>query len=219
MINETIQSPTTLVHHLSREPAVLDRIADAGTNLSVWQRNPDPDIALELNSLFSPKWRDVRQLTSVGSFDADVRAHLIQQGAAPEQLGYFCADLRKLANIFFRICRGLQVNFRLFTSDEDDCRRFHVDYRYLRLICTYQGAGTEWLTNDQVDREAYERGAPNTAIVRYGIPNHLESFWVGIFKDDACPGNTGNGLMHRSPPASASKRERVVFCLDASRRR
>lgn len=129
-----------------------------------------------------------------------------------------------VAKQFFSLSGNSQVKFRLLTTDDDDCRRFHVDFRQLRLLCTYQGPGTEWLTNDQVDRDALDRGEPNESIIKFGTPLHLKPFWVGLMKDERhidnhlqnSLRNTGNGLVHCSPPMGDQYQIRVVFCLDAT---
>ena len=106
------------------------------------------------------------------------------------------------------------MTLRLKTTESDDCRRFHVDRTRLRLLCTYQGPGTEWLTDAQVDRAAQRSGAPNEDIVRFGHPSCFRPFWVGVMKGDAYSNNAGRGLVHRSPPIAGSGQARVLFCLD-----
>jgi len=78
----------------------------------------------------------------------------------------------------------------------------------------YRGPGTEWLTDVQVDRVAQASGAPNECIIRFGEPSQFDSFWVGVMKGNAYPGNAGRGLVHRSPPIAGSGQTRVLFCLD-----
>ncbi|MCG7960800.1 MAG: DUF1826 domain-containing protein, partial [Candidatus Thiodiazotropha taylori] len=116
---------------------------------------------------------------------------------------------------YFSISKSRNVTMRLVTTNEDDCPRFHVDQTQLRLLCTYRGPGTEWLSDQQVDRAAQRSGAPNEEIIRYGEPNVFEPFWVGIMKGNAYPGNAGQGLVHRSPQISGSGKTRVLFCLDS----
>ncbi|MCG7941717.1 MAG: DUF1826 domain-containing protein, partial [Candidatus Thiodiazotropha taylori] len=124
-------------------------------------------------------------------------------------------DLRRVAEHYFSISKSRNVTMRLVTTNEDDCPRFHVDQTQLRLLCTYRGPGTEWLSDQQVDRAAQRSGAPNEEIIRYGEPNVFEPFWVGIMKGNAYPGNAGQGLVHRSPQISGSGKTRVLFCLDS----
>ena len=103
---------------------------------------------------------------------------------------------------------------RLETTDTSKCHRFHVDRTRLRLLCTYRGPGTEWLTDAQVDRTALNNGSTNEDIIRCGSPHRFAPFWVGIMKGNAYPGNAGRGLVHRSPPIASSGQTRVLFCLD-----
>jgi hypothetical protein len=74
--------------------------------------------------------------------------------------------------------------------------------------------GTEWLADDQVDREALARHRPNEAILRWGVPQRLEPFWVAMLKGDLYPGGAGRGQVHRSPPIAAAGIVRVLFSLD-----
>lgn len=156
---------------------------------------------------------DRRLPTSAASFGGDIRTHLEQHGLNTVGFRHLHADLCGLAELYFSIAGGRDVQFRLFTTDRDDCRRFHVDRCHTRLLCTYQGPGTEWLTNEQVDRVAQSRCAPNEKIIRFGEPCRLDSFWVAIMKGD--PGNSGQGLVHRSPPVEGTGQIRTLFCLDS----
>ena len=97
---------------------------------------------------------------------------------------------------------------------DDGCRRYHVDRSHLRLLSTYRGPGTEWLTNEQVDRDNLRSGAPNEDIVRYGQPYRMAPFWVGLFKGSLYPNMADSGLVHRSPPIDGTGQFRVRFCLD-----
>lgn len=65
----------------------------------------------------------------------------------------------------------------------------------------------------QLDRSAQHRYAANEEIIRFGKPQQLDAFWVGIMRGD--PKNHGSGLVHRSPEISGTGVTRVVFCLDA----
>ncbi len=209
----SVAEPTP--HLLSANFDVLGQITEPDVNLCVWQRPVQDEILNEICRLRPNQLRDVRRQTSLQTFDDDVRESLLEGGLDPREFRRFLEDLTLIAAPFFEVVKGHETKFRLLTTDQDDCRRFHVDYRHLRLLCTYQGPGTEWLSDEQVDRDAYENGGSNEKIIRFGEPSRLEPFWVGILKDDAYPNNQGKGLVHRSPPVSGSGQTRVVFCLDA----
>ena len=193
---------------------VLRDIREPGINLCLWQRSVNRAVSSELSSLRATHLPDMRCCTSSASFDDDVNALLQQQDLDPMAFENWRIDLRLLADVFFSLSEDRDVSLRLEMKDGDGCRRFHVDRMHLRLLCTYHGPGTLWLTDAQVDRAAQENGEPNDKIIRFGEPSYFETFWVGIMKGDAYPGNTGRGLVHRSPPIAGSGRNRVLFCLD-----
>jgi hypothetical protein len=193
---------------------VLHRILEPGVNLGLWQRPAQQAITRELLPLQATQLPDVRCWTSLASFDEDLCALLGQQGLEPSAFEHWRLDLGRLAELFFGISERRDVALRLETTEVDGCRRFHVDRTHLRLLCTYRGPGTEWLTDAQVDRVAQINGASNDGIIRFGEPSRFEPFWVGVMKGDAYPGNAGHGLVHRSPPIAGSGQTRVLFCLD-----
>jgi len=207
-------SPPTSPHAVGDQPDVLHGILDPGVNLCLWQRPAQAAVSRELASLRATDLPDVRCPTSPGSFDDDVITLLQQQGLAPQAFEHWRADMRRLADLYFKSSEDRDVTLRLVTTEEDDCRRFHVDRTHLRLLCTYRGPATEWLTDDQVDRLAQSTGAPNEGIIRFGEPAEFQPFWAGILKGDAFPGNAGHGLVHRSPPIEGTGQTRVLFCLD-----
>jgi hypothetical protein len=200
-------------HVVGDVPDVLYQIRDPGVNLSLWRRPSEAAIAHELASLDASQLPDRRHPTSADSFDDDVVDLLQRQGLDPLNFKRLRVDLSCVAGHFFNVSQGSDAKFRLLTTDADDCRRFHVDTRDLRLLCTYRGPGTQWLRNAQVDREALRRGAPNEDIIRSGEPSEIEPFWVGIMKGEHR--GEGSGLVHRSPPLAGSGQTRVLFCLDA----
>ena len=207
--------PSAAPHVIGDNPDVLRQVVNPTVNLCLWQRPAQPAVIRELSSLQASDLPDVRCPTSLDSFDDDVSTLLQQQGLDPLAFTIWRADIRRLADFYFSVSENRDVTLRLVTTEEDDCRRFHVDRTHLRLLCTYRGLGTEWLTNEQVDRLAQSTGAPNEDIIRFGEPSQFEPFWVGVMKGDAYPGNAGQGLVHRSPPIAGSGQTRVLFCLDS----
>ena len=198
---------------VGNQAKVLSRILEPGVNLSLWQRPAQQAITQEL-SIFQTPLSAMRCWTSRASFYDDVDTLLRQQALDPSAFKHWRIDLRRLADVFFGLSEDRDVSMRLETKDDNGCRRFHVDRTHLRLLCTYHGPGTLWLTDAQADRAAQENGEPNDKIIRFGEPSCFETFWVGIMKGDAYPGNAGRGLVHRSPPIAGSGRTRVLFCLD-----
>ncbi len=209
-----LDTPTdTHPHRVGADAEVFQQILDPEVNLCLWQRPAQASIKGEVMKLGPSDLPDVRHATSRDTFDEDVIRLLHENGLDPSGFGSLRADMRNLARRFADVSEGRPVRIRFFTTAEDDCRRFHLDRTHLRMICTYQGPGTEWLEDAQVDRTAQRGGAPNSEIIRYGEPSQLQAFWVGLMKGD--PANVGAGLVHRSPTIKGTGTTRVVLCLDS----
>lgn len=200
-------------HILGTQPEVLRNIQNPGVNLCLWQRAPQADIAREVAILAPGQFPDRRLKTTQRTFSSDVTALLRDKGLDPADFKHLLVDTCAIADQFFAVSGDREVRFRLMTIDSDNCHRFHVDTRALRLLCTYRGPGTEWLSDAQVDRAALARGAPNEAVARFGEPFRFETHWVGIMRGE--PDRDGSGLVHRSPKLVGTDQTRVVFCLDA----
>ena len=207
---ELIDSP--LRHDIGDSAAVLQRATDPDVHLSLWRRPVNEAIVQELAQLKASDLSNTRRATSCASFDTDVSALLQEQGHDPAAFQSLRADMSQLITIFSAVSSGRDMKFRLLTTGSDDCRRFHLDRLQWRLLCTYQGPGTEWLTDAQVDREALVRCRPNGEVLRFGQASRFETCWVGILKGD--PKNIGSGQVHRSPPIADSGRVRVLFSID-----
>lgn len=206
--------PFVSSHVETERQDVLSHIKSPEINLSLWRRSALPDVVNEVSILEASALPDIRSETSPVTFDDDISALMRGKGLDPEDFEHWRRDLRLLADLYFELCEDRAVTLRLETSDQARCPRFHVDRTHLRLLCTYRGQSTEWLSHSQTDRQAQMSGAPNEDIIRFGLPSNFGLFTVGIMKGDAYPGSSGFGLVHRSPPVAGPDRTRVLFCLD-----
>ena len=99
---------------------------------------------------------ELRCQTSPGRFASDVRALLIYAGFDPNAYPNWNEDMRALADMFCTLANGRDLKARLETTGDDACRRYHVHGLHLRMLCTYRGAGRQWLAGAQVDRAKRE---------------------------------------------------------------
>ena len=204
-----------IAHLIGDTPDILARINELCVNICIWQRPSIDQIERELASLTPRDLPDVRCHCTLNNFDAAVTRLMANQGLSTDLFKHWREDLLNIARIYFPLTKGRRVTMRLETTDQDGCPRFHTDRTHLRLLCTYLGPGTEWLRDDQANREAQLAGAPNSEILLTDEPSQLGRFWVGLLKGSAFPGNSLNGLIHRSPPSQGLGVNRVLFCLDS----
>lgn len=132
--------------------------------------------------------------TAQGSPDAAVRELLRELPFAARALG---GDVGLLARLFARLTGETEIRLRLEHVADNACRCHHVDAVRLRLLCTYAGAGTEWL------------GAG-------GQCHRMPAMQVGVFKGSVFP-DTAPRILHRSPPVAhlpPPRRSRLLLCID-----
>jgi Protein of unknown function (DUF1826) len=97
--------------------------------------------------------------------------------------------------------------------------RFHVDKVTVRLVCTFAGSGTEYLSEEDVDRRWLGHAARGASDEASGLMRpsarvrRAEAHDVVLLKGEAWPKNSGRGAVHRSPAASAAS-PRLVMTLD-----
>ncbi|MGB0678868.1 MAG: DUF1826 domain-containing protein [Polyangiales bacterium] len=111
-----------------------------------------------------------------------------------------------------------EVGVRIAQLDRAMCPRFHVDRVTLRVVCTMAGCGTQFVSNDDVDRSRLGHAASDTTdeasglLCVSGCIRHAQPFDLVFLKGEAWTDNAGRGAVHRSPAVHAVS-PRVVMTL------
>lgn len=196
---------------LCRTAAELSAIRQPGVTLALWRRPLPTGLAAQLARFTGADRPSFRLATTPDEAEEDIAAAL---PAARRTAGPLLDDIARLVRLYADLVGCPAVMLRLDSVTGDGCRFFHADHVGLRLLCTYQGAGTQWLPDEAVNRPALGRG-DNDAVI--ADPTRLQTFGaghVGLLKGESWPGNRGRGLVHRSPPAAPSGLSRLLLCLD-----
>ncbi|MCC5797554.1 MAG: DUF1826 domain-containing protein [Methylophaga sp.] len=208
-----LYSPTSV---FGDEPMVMTRIYDAEVNLAVWNRRPErqvidyaellcqQSVALQIRSIVEP---------------ASAMEFLIEE--LPDKPGRlnFVKDVAGLAEMFADLFELERVGIRLSIIDNTMCPRFHTDHLPCRLVTSYAGAATQWLPEVTVDRSKLGAGAA-------GLPDHQSGIYrdsdmiqqlntsdVALLKGEGWQGNSGYGIVHRSPAINVDEK-RLLLTLD-----
>ncbi|EMR12971.1 hypothetical protein MPL1_07473 [Methylophaga lonarensis MPL] len=208
--------PYSPISVFADEPMVMTRIYDAEVNLAVWNRSLarqvvdyaellcQQSVALQLRSIVEP---------------ASTTQHLID--GLPDKTGRldFVKDVAGLVEMFADLFELERVGIRLSIIDNTMCPRFHTDHLPCRLVTSYAGAATQWLPEATVDRSKLGAGAA-------GLPDHLSGIYcdpamiqqlntgdVALLKGDGWHGNSGYGIVHRSPAINIDEK-RLLLTLD-----
>lgn len=215
----TAPPPRSLGHVCEEaDPVVLREIARSEVNLAIWQRAVPSAWQGPLEAILQarePLALDLGTPDEAALF-SELRRFL--RPSADWSLRLLADDMAKLARVFSDLSGKRHCRLRLTRVEDDGCALFHADTLALRLVCTYHGAGTQWLENSNVRREelgAQGRTIPaaNAAIVI--DPSGIRSLSPGdvaVFKGRLHPG--GEPLVHRSAPLRSAFDRRIFLCID-----
>jgi hypothetical protein len=189
------------------DPMVLTAIHRPGVHLAICHR-PLPR-ALSGSALRRLLAAAPFTLTATGTPDElPDRIAARAPSPVPAALMFDLADLAELFGILDD--RRERVRVRLEALVHDGCRKWHADTVGLRLLCTYRGAGTQWLSMDGGAQVARSMQTPPPPCAIRQIPAGA----IAILKGECYPDNAGNGCIHRSPPAGPGRRARLLLCVD-----
>ena len=195
-----------------REVLDLTSIFDPGVNVVTLQRGTPRALAEDAKR--AVELPGFRRLFTVGP--------AVAAGIVSDELSEFpclAEDVRFWVECIAELADAERVGVRLARLDSPMCPRFHVDRVTMRLVTTYQGLGTEFVSNEHVDRRhlghaALGIGDEASGLLRVGhCVRAAEPFDVVVLKGEAWPDNAGRGAVHRSPSASAGS-PRLVMTLD-----
>ncbi|ALO45395.1 DUF1826 domain-containing protein [Pseudohongiella spirulinae] len=190
-------------------PAGLSAIYSEGINLAEWQRPSATAVRGFASELVRHKPNFSLCQILPADVDAEALAALIPDTNKTLKHARiaFLQDIRLLCDMYACLFDLQQIGLRMTVLNRAMCPKFHVDQVVCRLICTYFGAGTEWLPESAVNRAGPElQMATDIQCINEGH--------VALLKGEKWPGNAGRGIVHRSPAASAS-RPRLVMTLDS----
>ncbi|BAI96721.1 hypothetical protein Sj15T_11770 [Sphingobium sp. TA15] len=199
------ESPTHVVE--DSDGAVLAIIRAPEINLAIWRRPLGAALVDWIGRLDLQAIEDLRFETALATLDEDIRDGLGEAGYPEGDI--LAADIVDLARHVMSVTGEEDAVIRLEIVEDDACRRFHADYVTARLICTYAGLGTQWLSSE--DAAARDAGMP---LAEHAIRS-LAAGDVGLFKGRIWAPE--NAIIHRSPPISGTGAKRLVLVVSPGR--
>jgi hypothetical protein len=196
---------------------VLTDIYREDINIAVWQRELSDTLKKSVDSFVvsNPNLQISMTLTP-----QDALSSVSDALGNTDQLELI-ENIVELVDMFCCLFELKRAGLRLRALDRAMCPRFHVDKVPCRLITTFQGIATEWLSHQVVNREKLGAGNNGKSDSQSGIFKNqreirrLSSGDVALLKGELWDGNEGAGLVHRSPTLTAGQR-RLLLTLDFS---
>jgi len=131
---------------MGRDPDILNDIRSPGVAAAIWTRRCDAGFE---------DWIDRLPDDSLPEFRTVVPVHLAEAAAiaacdqakipAGPELDMLTGDIAALALILAKALNTRRVRIRLDVASDVMCPKFHMDNVQARLLCTYRGAGTEYV--------------------------------------------------------------------------
>jgi len=216
MIMTNLESSSFVSSHVVN-PSIddLDAILSPACNLALWKRPTSPaPIAIQelVNSPFQSLQLVYDRSQPIDIIGAYFDEHLSLKAVDAYPL---FSDIMTIAKKFVSLCSDKVIGIRLERITNDNCKSFHIDYLSLRLICTYWGAATEWLENSNVNREGLGQNRNDLVWKNEDDIKQFKTSWVGVLKGENYEGNSGNGVVHRSPQiADLKNADRILLRMD-----
>ncbi|EKE79950.1 hypothetical protein A10D4_12238 [Idiomarina xiamenensis 10-D-4] len=182
--------------------SILTRFFDDGVNAACWQRSLSAPLQHYAQYLCQTTPLSLNRQVDEHSVRHLLERHLPEHAARHQLID----DVQLLVAMAMVLFDANNIGLRLRVLDNAMCPKFHVDKLMCRWLCTYHGAATEWLANDDVARQSM------TALTEQ--PRYASCGEVMLLKGEAWPGNAGNGLVHRSPAIQNKATKRLLLSLD-----
>jgi len=200
----------------SDNATVLADIYRDDINIATWKRTLSEDLLGAAMHMLGANlfFRISTSVTPTDTFDSLYGA--LGESTHAEVLA---KDIAEIVGMFCCLFELEQVGLRLTVLDRAMCPKFHVDRVPCRLVTTYSGIATEWLSHQDVNRKKLGVGSQGKSDERSGLyQNHtdihrLKAGDIALLKGESWSGNEGAGLVHRSPTIE-NQEKRLLLTLD-----
>ena len=189
-------------------PRELKKIHEKEINVAIYERDISP-LKVEIQALMSQNI----ELHASGQIDDILET--IAKNLNPEHCPLLFQDIRELLWLFKETSGASKIKLYLASIHADMCRRFHCDYNHLRMLCTYSGPGTLWLSDANVNRAVLNAGGDNQSIViNQQQINQVKTGDIIILKGAFYSKEGTKAAVHRSPAIESTGEKRLLIRLD-----
>jgi len=198
-------------HRRSTSIDVLEEIHDLAINISIYERDTSK-LGAEIADLMR------NEVTWKYSGSIDMILDSINRDLSENQYPLIRQDIRHLLEAFKNTTQTDNFKILLASINNNMCRKFHTDVNDLRLLCTYTGPGTLWLTDDNINRANLgHRGDNSTIVINEEDIRQVPTGAVAILKGAVYPQKKSHAVVHRSPTIEESGEKRLLLRIDTNK--
>jgi Protein of unknown function (DUF1826) len=192
----------------------LHLINRVDTNLAFHKRGPDAEILSYVNLLLQYDFKGINSIVNCDNLNSVLSVAMDEFGFQTEGKIKLKEDIRKICEYFFSITQASNLRLILKVVNHNACAKFHTDAYDLRLLCTYVGSGTEWVSDQHVNRKKLINGTNEEIIRDFTKVRSLKPFDVAILKGEIPTRPGVKGIVHRSPSIEHTGEKRLLLRLD-----
>lgn len=192
------------------QPRVLRMIRRSEIDLAIWRRELPAALSSWLDASPIGEWPSLRHVLAPAEIARTLRRHF--DGAGIEHCdgrAMLIDDVTRLATLYADALRVTHVHLRLEPVHDNACTKFHRDCVIARLVTTYHGPGTEWVTAENAAKALSLQHDYDGQLL------HVPTQSVAMFK--GCLGGGEAGVHHRSPQIARTGVTRLFLCANASK--
>lgn len=179
-------------------------------NIVISERNID-NLTHEINQLLQ------QDITFRASGNIHKIINEITAFLTPDSYQLLIEDIREVLNTFNNVANTNEFKLQLATVNTNLCRRFHTDINDLRMLCTYSGPGTLWLSDDNINQKALNNYRSNANIViNENKINQVKTGALVLLKGALFPNKITKAAVHRSPTIEESGEKRLLLRIDTN---
>ena len=188
--------------YFTDDPLKISEIYRKNINISIWQRELDSKL-IQAGEYILQENPEL-QLSEVVD-PGNINEILIKELGSSKELLTFSNDISNIVNMFCNLFELKKVWLRLDAIDQPMCPRFHADNVKCRLVTTYIGPATQWLSHHKVNRAKLGHGNEGKTDAESGLFSknsdiqQLSPGHIALLKGESLDGNQGAGIVHRSP--------------------
>ncbi|CAL2075698.1 DUF1826 domain-containing protein [Tenacibaculum sp. 190524A02b] len=203
--------PTTVIKNwiTGTTPDILKKIHQKDINVAIYNRNID-SLQEEINNLLK------QDISVIGSGSISNILNEVAKIITPNKFYLTYKDIKNSLILFSKVTGTNSFQLLIETINTNMCRKFHTDVNDLRMLCTYSGPGTLWLTEDNINRKALDTYKANESIVIN--ENNIQQAQTGaviILKGSVYKEKT-KAAVHRSPTIEENGEKRILLRIDTT---
>lgn len=191
-------------------PEVFKHIHQSEINIAIYDRDTTA-FAAEVEHLLE---QDI-EFRSKGTIEAILAA--LPTAVSVKDCPLMVQDIKDLLYEFKQLTAKEEFRLLLATINTNMCRKFHTDVNELRMLCTYSGPGTLWLTKDNINRRVQGLYSTDESIaLDESKIQQAKTGAVLILKGAIYPKEGTEAVVHRSPTIEEVGEKRLLLRIDSN---